>query len=287
MRLRVRPAALLLAAALLGASGCDSAGSGPQPPPPGRGDGPTATVFGAAAPAQPDFGDPQPATLGLKFTTSVAGAVTGVRYYRSAANGGHHVGALWDGQGKQLASVDFPDTGDTGWVEAAFSAPVPIRPGQTYTVSYLAPSGHYAATPEAFAGGPVVTASGPLTAVGSAYAPGNRSAFPDQTHGTAQYWVDLAFTPDPDAATYLPGPVFTPATYWSRWPGTAVWRSGTTLPVGVWLQDPTRPAVGGGANLGESFARVGVNTLVGLWDWPKDEHGQTAAAKAAGLAVLA
>ena len=45
--------------------------------------------------------------VGMSFTSSVSGFVTGVRFYKSAANTGTHIGTLWSATGTQLATVTF------------------------------------------------------------------------------------------------------------------------------------------------------------------------------------
>ena len=64
--------------------------------------------------------------LGVKFTSDVAGTVTGIRFYKSEANSGPHVGNLWDSTGTLLATATFTDESDSGWQQVTFSTPVPI-----------------------------------------------------------------------------------------------------------------------------------------------------------------
>ena len=61
-------------------------GAGPAPCP--------CTVFGQAAPNNSDTNDPSDVELGMKFVSSTNAVVTGVRYYKSAANTGTHTGSL-------------------------------------------------------------------------------------------------------------------------------------------------------------------------------------------------
>ena len=58
-------------------------------------------------PAIPDAGDANSVELGTRFTSSAAGNVTGVRFYKSAANTGTHTGTLWAAGGQQLATGTF------------------------------------------------------------------------------------------------------------------------------------------------------------------------------------
>src|SRR5689334_9098070 len=84
------------------------------------------TVFGNATPNHPADNDTAAVQLGMKFTSSVAGRVTGVRFYKSAGNTGTHVGALWTAGGTRLASVTFTGETAAGWQSASFSSPVAI-----------------------------------------------------------------------------------------------------------------------------------------------------------------
>ena len=84
--------------------------------------------------------------LGVKFTADVAGSVTGVRFYKAAANTGTHVGALWSADRQLLAQGTFSGESASGWQTVTFATPVPITAGTTYVASYLAPNGHYSVT---------------------------------------------------------------------------------------------------------------------------------------------
>ncbi|MDH6576163.1 DUF4082 domain-containing protein [Kitasatospora sp. MAP5-34] len=277
----MRPRLAVLLALSLTLAACTSGGRPPHPPPP-RQAGPPTSIFGSAVPLTPSFEDPAATTLGVRFTSTLPGVVTGIRFYKGAGNTGVHVGALWDAQGRRLAEVTFQHETDSGWQQADLAQPVRITAGATYTASYLAPVGHYAAIPNAFDGGPVVLASGPLTAVGGGFASGSAMAFPGQSHENTDYYVDVSFSPD-ESVTHVPD-VFTPA-YWSKWPATNGWRDPAKLPVSVWMQDPTTPY--DGSDDAHAFRSLGVDTFVGLWGWPTDDHGQVRAAAAAGMAVIA
>ena len=53
------------------------------------------TIFGSATPATIDSGDGNSVELGVKFSSEVAGTITGIRFYKAAANTGTHIGSLW------------------------------------------------------------------------------------------------------------------------------------------------------------------------------------------------
>ena len=119
-------------------------------------------IFSASAtpPIVPDA-DGNSIELGVKFQSSVAGTVSGVRYYKNDLNIGTHTGSLWSSTGTRLATVTFTNETGVGWQTASFSSPVAITAGTTYVVSYHTNYGHYTATGGYFAS-PVT--NGPLTA---------------------------------------------------------------------------------------------------------------------------
>ena len=84
--------------------------------------------------------------LGMAFTTTHAGSVTAIRFFKGAGNSGSHVGTLWKADGTQLARVTFTDETAAGWQTAMLASPVHLTPGESYVVSYLAPHGRYALT---------------------------------------------------------------------------------------------------------------------------------------------
>ena len=53
------------------------------------------TIFGLTPPPVIDSGDGNGVELGVQFQSSVQGMVTGIRFYKAAANTGTHVGSLW------------------------------------------------------------------------------------------------------------------------------------------------------------------------------------------------
>src|SRR4051812_34627082 len=90
--------------------------------------------------------------LGVKLKSTVAGEVTGIRFYKASGNTGTHVGHLWTASGAPLASVTFTQESATGWQTARFSQPVAIEPNTVYVASYFAPVGQYAGVNAYFTG---------------------------------------------------------------------------------------------------------------------------------------
>ncbi|KUM41157.1 DUF4082 domain-containing protein [Arthrobacter sp. EPSL27] len=158
--------------------------------------GPGQTLFGPLLPAvQAATGDTSSIELGTAFSVSAAGSATGVRFYKGAGNTGTHVGSLWTAAGERLAQVTFTDETATGWQTATFAAPVPLEPGQSYVVSYLAPNGNYAYTAAFFAEpwiNGLLTAPGPNN---GRYQYGAGGSVPSNSWNATNYFVDVVFAP--------------------------------------------------------------------------------------------
>jgi hypothetical protein len=156
------------------------------------------SVFGERSPAVADAGDPTAVELGLRFTPDQDGFISGVRFFKSAANTGAHSGSLWSSDGNRLATVTFEGESASGWQNASFASAVPVSAGTTYVVSYTAPVGHYAveqyywayrgieASPLTVAGGFGATPAG----VYNTFA----GAFPQDAYRQGNYFVDAIFT---------------------------------------------------------------------------------------------
>jgi hypothetical protein len=160
---------------------------------------PKASIFEFTAPGVADAGDPGSVVLGVKFTADVAGSVTGVRFYKAAANTGTHVGALWAAGGALLAQGTFSGESASGWQTLTFSSPVAITAGTTYVASYLAPSGHYSVTSAGFGSGPIdnppLHALADLVSPNGVYAYSATSVFPSGSFNATNYSVDVLFAP--------------------------------------------------------------------------------------------
>ena len=136
-----------------------------------------------------------PVELGLKFRSDSNSVVSGVRFYKSMANVGTHVGNLWTISGTLIASTTFANESTSGWQTANFATPVTLTAGTTYVVSYHTNLGHYSADGGYFATTGVDSA--PFHAPAAAAAGGNGvyiyggSSFPTQTFNATNYWVDI------------------------------------------------------------------------------------------------
>ena len=160
------------------------------------GSGPVSLFSGSETPAVLSDSDTAQVELGMKFQATAAGTVSGVKFYKGTGDNGTHTGTLWTSTGTQLATLTFTNETSTGWQTATFSNPITVTPNATYVVSYHS-SGHYASTGNYFAS---AVSNGPLTAPSSSASGGNgvylygARAFPTQTFGATNYWVDVLFT---------------------------------------------------------------------------------------------
>jgi hypothetical protein len=146
----------------------------------------------STVPAAIDNGNSGPLELGVSFKSDVSGTITGIRFYKSSANTGSHVGRLWNHGGTLLASVTFTAETASGWQQANFSTPVAITANTVYVASYGLTLGHFSANWNYFATSAFNNA--PLHALQTpdgVY--GTLGTYPANTHQAANYWVDVVF----------------------------------------------------------------------------------------------
>ena len=136
--------------------------------------------------------------VGVKFTASVAGEVTGIRFYKQTWMGGYlHVGHLWSSTGTLLATATFTNESAYGWQQVNLSSPVAITAGTVYIVSFSTGGGYFGITSSSFSSG---VTNGPLEALPNSISGGdgvyNRAGyFPDVDGNGMNFWADVAFTP--------------------------------------------------------------------------------------------
>ena len=153
--------------------------------------GPTLSIFGTATPAIASYDDPSAIDVGVKFTSDVAGTVTGLRFYKGASNTGTHTGSIRSATGALLATATFSGESDSGWQSVTFSSPVTIVPGTTYIASYHSAVGFYAVTVNAFAATELTQGPLHVPVGGGVYRYGS-GGFPSSP-ANHNYWVDINF----------------------------------------------------------------------------------------------
>jgi len=141
--------------------------------------------------------------VGVKFTASVAGEVTGVRFYKQTwMSGATHVGHLWSSTGTLLATATFTNESGFGWQKVSFSSQVPILANTIYIASFSTGGGEFGITSGFFTSGGVT--NGPLVAQPNSVSGGdgvysasqnNAVHFPNANGNGMNFWADVAFIP--------------------------------------------------------------------------------------------
>jgi hypothetical protein len=149
-------------------------------------------------PSTTTVNDDQAVELGVKFTASVSGYISGIRFYKGNSNTGTHTGTLWTSSGTRLATATFTGESSSGWQQVNFSTPVAIAASTTYVASYHTSVGYYSANSEYFSTSSVNQP--PLQALASGtsggdgvYVYGTGGVFPTSTYDATNYWVDVVF----------------------------------------------------------------------------------------------
>ena len=141
--------------------------------------------------------------MGVKFQSSLAGYITGIRFYKGTGNTGTHIGNLWTTSGTLLESVTFSGETASGWQQATFATPVAITAGTTYVASYFAPMGHYCVRQQLLH---QLGDQRPADRAGQQHAWRRRSLHvrreaarsPAIRTQSSNYWVDVMFSPQPE-----------------------------------------------------------------------------------------
>ena len=141
-----------------------------------------------------------PVEVGMKFTTSIDGYISGFRFYKGAGAQGIHIGNLWSITGVKLATAIFDRETASGWQSVSLSTPVAVKANTIYVVSYFSQHGDFVKSDPYFN---AVVASGPLTALrwasnrpNGVYKYTSISAFPNNNAyiGSSNYWADVIFS---------------------------------------------------------------------------------------------
>ena len=159
----------------------------------------TISLFTNVVPTTSASPDTTPQTFGVKFSSSQAGTISAIPFYRGAKSPNGYVATLYSGDGSTvLGSVTMAkESGPVpGWQQAVFAAPISINANTTYVAAYYAPSGQYAY--RNFGLTNTVT-SGTLNASAASTVGGNGvyyrgKGFPNSSWDDTNFFVDVAFT---------------------------------------------------------------------------------------------
>lgn len=157
------------------------------------------SIFGNSVPQTPVDPDASAVTLGVKFWSAQAGTISGIRFYRGAANNNGYTVKLFKAGGSLLASgkVSTDTCRVPCWEQVKFASPLSIAANTTYVAAYYTSNGRYADDTNGLANGKT---NGPLIASASSAVGGNglytySTGFPNQTWYASNYYVDVLLTP--------------------------------------------------------------------------------------------
>ncbi|MDP4249238.1 MAG: DUF4082 domain-containing protein, partial [Bacteroidota bacterium] len=143
---------------------------------------------------------------GVKFKSSEAGYITGVRFYKATGNTGQHIGEFYSASGTRLARATFTGETSSGWQTVKFDTAIAIKADTTYVAAYFSGDGNYT-----FSDGYLDTATvnSPLTAMADGtdglngvYDYSLTPVFPTSSYHSGNYWVDVLFTNSLTAVAY-------------------------------------------------------------------------------------
>ena len=203
----------------------------------------------SATPENPVVADDGAIELGVKFRSSTAGYITGIRFHRGNTTvAGPFAATLWSSTGTRLATATLGSVTTAGWQEVLFANPVAIAANTTYVASYFVPANaRYGATPAYFATSG--TTNPPLTALQSGvdglngvYKYSTASSFPTDSFNNTNYWVDVVFD------TALPADT-TPPTIFQRTPAPGAAAVSIGAHVTVQFSEPMDAATIGAGTL--------------------------------------
>ena len=135
------------------------------------------------------------------FRSDVSGYITGIRFYKGLGNNGTHIGLLYTAGGTLLSQATFSGETVSGWQQAAFAAPVAIAANTTYVAAYFRnsafayDSGYFTGT--GVDNAPLHALRSGVDGLNGVYAYGGSPAFPVNSWGDTNYWVDVVFSPNP------------------------------------------------------------------------------------------
>jgi hypothetical protein len=171
--------------------------------------GPWALFAAGTVPSEPPAADAASVELGVRFRVAQPPLgdykVTAVRFYRADSRPMvENRVAVYDQAGQRVAkSVFIGEAGPTGVVDVQLQEPLTLRPGETYTASYLAQDGGYSYEYGAF-DQPIEV--GPITFPIDAGVFSYDGGFPTKSYDGSSYYVSPVVELDTGGSTPLPPP---------------------------------------------------------------------------------
>ncbi len=140
-----------------------------------------------------------PSSSASSSPPTVAGTITGIRFYKAADQHRHPRRQPVDLDRDLLASATFTGETASGWQQVNFATPVTITADTTYVAAYLAPKGHYSAPLRPHVRGPQRPAAraGQRHHANGVYTYTATTVFPTNAYSASNYFVDVDFAPAP------------------------------------------------------------------------------------------
>jgi len=149
------------------------------------------SLFGTQTPVLANAADGQPYELGMKFRVARSGQITAIRFWKSAADSGTHVGRIWSSTGALLGSATFSGETLSGWQQQALATPVAVQANATYVVSVNFQS-NYPFTSNGLAAS-IVNGDISSVADGNNGVFGAPATFPAGSYQSSNYFRDIVF----------------------------------------------------------------------------------------------
>ena len=179
----------------------------------------------SSGPTVSDDGGTSATEVGVKFTADTPGFISGILFYKSAANTGSHVGNLWTSTGQLLATATFTGETSSGWQRVNFASPIAVTPNTIYVASYHTNTGHTSDDNHYFTS--IGVNNSPLHAPASGASGGNgvlalnlNSVFPNTTNLDSNYWVDVLFLSSSSSSAVIQSLTLNPTTVTGGTPST-------------------------------------------------------------------
>ncbi|MGZ3801495.1 MAG: DUF4082 domain-containing protein [Bdellovibrio sp.] len=151
------------------------------------------TLLTTQIPANLQSNDKVNYEMGMRFYSTQAGKISSIRFYKSAAETGTHVGKIYSSSGQLLGQVTFTNESASGWQQADLATPIAITANTEYTVSVNTGNMYYVDTVSGMAS---QISNGSLRSVvngNGVYGPvGSR---PTKSWSNSNYFRDIVFVP--------------------------------------------------------------------------------------------
>ena len=130
--------------------------------------------------------------LGTRFTSTVNGQITAIRFYKAPNESGTHTGRIWNASGQQLASVVFSGETASGWQEQALATRLAITANTEYMVTVNTGNTYYSNTDGGL--NSQITSGDLRTIVGDNGRYGPAGTYPTNSWQNSNYFRDVVFT---------------------------------------------------------------------------------------------